>query len=517
MVQRINELSAVLNGTEKLYWTNSGTIGPEQTEAIAQMKSAASWVYRLNQQLAQRKRAIVFAYGLSSLPEDTLLHIIQLFLLNSGAPSWTSLLRLSHLCRRFRQIIFNASLLWSCISSEMRSIELVKMFIKNGREADLYVTITFGWSVAGRGCDFRTFLELVLPHSNRFVALKLGIIKRSSLKESLASPWHKDDPPPYLELFCAHVQSLPRLRTLEEYSFRMGGRKLSPVFYIFDGFIPAPALRSLSLGKCVDGGIPSSITKSVIALDITIGARGMRLAIGAPLISMLSTCLSLEHLRLDFVEATLLASPEAFGEIVLPSITSLVVRASRLEGAQSEQVIEELLRACCFPNIASVSFFFEMIKPGCRTIVEALLSGVQHFPKLRTMKLHEFPIVAGPHPKFDLPSYLESKTRNLEHVTLSSSLSYADFPPDLPPLRSMNLIGVDLDWLFEHLLMKSDNRVFGRLEELLIGADQGTDASVVALQTNVSNASLKIAACPISVKDVKESAYRIHIFRLELA
>ncbi len=127
-------------------------------------------------------------------------------------------IRLSHISRRHRQLMLSLATMWTDLNSSL-SLECVRTLLRRSKGAGLWLTFAIdeGWSKEGRrsnsqsptGC--KTFLDIVLPHARRWMAIHFA--SRLSTSRFCHIEFSEQLDSLFLRLR-TEVMQLPRLKAL---------------------------------------------------------------------------------------------------------------------------------------------------------------------------------------------------------------------------------------------------------------------------------------------------------------
>lgn len=286
--------------------------------------------------------------GISTLPDAILEMIFEAIHDNMfpGTRRRKEIMRLSHVCRRFRQIVLGLPRLWSDIDSCMHP-EAVAMQLTRSKNIALSVDIELGYRPFA---DVRTFLDLVLPHRSRWSSLMLDFdLAHVGICEEMRQFGTICQGLEFAGLETLNIRFPDPSRTIEEGGVSETYNPLDETLQVYSSW-SAPILRTFSTSNV----LPRTFNAPLVSLHAQFITSTQYDWDIHPLLASLETSSTLTDLQLTFMVCGLVDDP--LPETQLPHLRSLEVVAS---GVQTE-VVASVMEALRPPNLSSLSFEVEL-------------------------------------------------------------------------------------------------------------------------------------------------------------
>ncbi len=311
-------------------------------------------------------------------------------------------IKLSHVCKRFRDLITHSSILWKSVFNEMGSIGMVSMCMSRcmTANAEIFLTRSFyktrasGPSLTKKGDQFAPFVRAVMEKSENW--------RSFTLCDSFLKPRRELEFGQLQELAdLTKGLSVPNLSKLAIYYPEVvPGAQLQTRTDLHDALHYystwfAPTLRSMTMHYMVP--IPFSGTLSITSLTIILhlsvyDTRGDKVAIldVKSLVSFLSVCPALVEFALQVGYANNATSPASSSpRVEMTCVNKLDLRLSCCHASP----LKMLFDAVRFPHVTKMRLYIKSCENEKKrdmhfsNIFNAVLPDVKTFPKLVEMNL----------------------------------------------------------------------------------------------------------------------------------
>lgn len=371
--------------------------------ALALLSSSCQETVR---QLQKKARPAVFRTGVSSLPDELLVHIFNLAARRTdGLILRRAEIRISRVCSRFRQIALTTPALWCYLDNGSMPRSMLDVYLARSKNAGLNIRL----QTSALGMDFHDFMEALLPHGHRWQRFEFyARVEDDDEMEAVNTALRERHQNLYLPSLIGFSIG---------FSSEDESRNIVDIPTDFYASWRMPNLRFLSAFNIIHPlWSPSKVAmSSITAFEFTHfrsdGDHDMRVL----LVRLLQALSGLKHLSLDFTVWGMYSRAPSSAQLpkcILPNLESFDLRVN-----DGEELLRSLMPALNLPNVRSIALTIDapsFTKPDIDSWMTLVFPAIFTYNSLTSFK------VASLRPAKHLVylSQLLNILPNLQHLTL---------------------------------------------------------------------------------------------------